>query len=73
MSELSARHGGEKYKDIQCITEYPGFSSVCLDIDVLDTAYNQYKQEHGVLSRCFRTHRFVYIDVIIYFLDIYLG
>ena len=30
---------------VRCITEVPGFSAVCLDKDVLETAYFQYKQE----------------------------
>ena len=33
---------------IQCITEHPGFSSVCLNIWVLQTAYYQYQQHYGV-------------------------
>ena len=32
---------------LQCITEYPGFLSVCLDQYVLETAYYQYRQQYG--------------------------
>ena len=34
--------------NFMCSTEYPGFSTVCLDIDVLNyTVYFQYRQEYG--------------------------
>jgi hypothetical protein len=33
--------------DLNCITEYPGFHSVCLDQWVLETAYFQYRQQYG--------------------------
>ena len=33
---------------LQCITEHPGFSTVCLDVWVLQTAYFQYQQQYGV-------------------------
>ncbi len=33
--------------DVDCITDHPGFRNVCLDRWVLDTAYNQYKQQYG--------------------------
>ena len=32
---------------LQCITTHPGFEAVCLDVYVLQTAYYQYRQEHG--------------------------
>lgn len=32
---------------LQCITEHPGFTTVCLDIWVLQTAYYQYHQHYG--------------------------
>ena len=35
---------------IVCITDHPGFNSVCLDVWVLQAAYFQYKQEYGVAS-----------------------
>lgn len=35
---------------VNCITLVPGFQHVCLDHNVLETAYFQYKQEHGALS-----------------------
>ena len=35
---------------IQCITEHPGFATVCLDVYVLQTAYFQYHQQHGVYN-----------------------
>ncbi|PIK40840.1 putative P2X purinoceptor 7-like [Apostichopus japonicus] len=31
----------------QCIVEHPGFQSVCLNVDVLQTAYFHYRQEYG--------------------------
>ena len=33
--------------DIACITQHPGFASVCLDRYVLETAYFQYRQQYG--------------------------
>ncbi|XP_071833063.1 uncharacterized protein [Apostichopus japonicus] len=30
----------------RCITEHPGFQSVCLDVHVLQTAWSQYKQQY---------------------------
>jgi hypothetical protein len=36
-------------KDLCCITEHPGFASVCLDVYVLETAYYQYQSQYGEL------------------------
>ncbi|XP_022111657.1 uncharacterized protein LOC110990883 [Acanthaster planci] len=33
--------------DLNCITEHPGFYSVCLDQWVLETVYFQYRQQYG--------------------------
>ena len=33
---------------MQCITEHPGFTTVCLDVWVLQTAYFQYQQQYGM-------------------------
>lgn len=35
--------------DTPCITQHPGFSSVCLDVYVLETAYYQYRSQYGEL------------------------
>ncbi|KAK3091822.1 hypothetical protein FSP39_022904 [Pinctada imbricata] len=35
-------------KEIKCITQHPGFASVCLDRHVLKTAYYSYRQDYGV-------------------------
>ncbi len=32
---------------VTCITNHPGFETVCLDVWVLQTAYYQFRQEHG--------------------------
>ena len=32
---------------LRCITEHPGFSSVCLNIWVLQAVYSQYRQHYG--------------------------
>uniref|UniRef100_A0A1X7T1Y1 P2X purinoreceptor 7 intracellular domain-containing protein n=1 Tax=Amphimedon queenslandica TaxID=400682 RepID=A0A1X7T1Y1_AMPQE len=32
---------------VKCITEHPGFSAVCLNVWVLQTAYAQYRQQYG--------------------------
>ena len=37
----------EQGQSITCITQHPGFASVCLDRYVLETAFCQYRQEHG--------------------------
>ena len=36
-----------------CITQHPGFASVCLNVWVLQAAYFQYRQEHGVPASLF--------------------
>ena len=33
--------------EVKCITQHPGFNSVCLDFHALQTAYCGYQQEHG--------------------------
>ena len=33
--------------EIDCITEHPGFSPICLNEYVLRVAYYQYKQRYG--------------------------
>ena len=33
-------------RDTDCITEHTGFTTVCLDRWVLDTAYLQYRQQY---------------------------
>ena len=33
---------------MQCITDHPGFTTVCLDVWVLQTAYFQYQQQYGI-------------------------
>ncbi len=33
--------------NVVCITDHPGFSSVCLNPWVLQAAYYQYRQQHG--------------------------
>ena len=35
------------------ITQHPGFASVCLNVWVLQAAYFQYRQEHGVPASLF--------------------
>ncbi|XP_052277756.1 P2X purinoceptor 7-like [Dreissena polymorpha] len=37
----------ESQEALQCITEHPGFRTVCLDQYVLETAYYQYVQQYG--------------------------
>ena len=32
---------------LMCITNHPEFQTICLDHWVLQTAYYQYRQEHG--------------------------
>ena len=32
---------------VNCITQLPSFNSVCLDVNVLHTAYYDYRQDHG--------------------------
>ena len=38
---------GEAEFPIDCITEHPGFSTVCLDVHVLRTAYQHWRQDLG--------------------------
>ncbi len=37
----------ENTVQIKCITDHEGFSSVCLNMWVLQTAFHQYRQSHG--------------------------
>ncbi|KAL5005344.1 hypothetical protein ScPMuIL_018800 [Solemya velum] len=36
-----------KDENTSCITDLPSFRNVCLDPDILDVAYFQYRQEYG--------------------------
>lgn len=36
--------------ELKCITEHPGFTSICLDIYVLQMAYVRYKRQWGHLE-----------------------
>lgn len=36
-----------KNDEVECITDHPGFEPVCLNTYLLDTAYNQYKQQYN--------------------------
>ncbi|XP_070177849.1 uncharacterized protein [Littorina saxatilis] len=49
MEKLNSRRPPEK-PGITCITQLPSFESVCLNPDVLETAYYQYREEHGTLQ-----------------------
>ena len=37
----------EENTTINCITDHPGFKTVCLDRYVLETAYLNYRQQYG--------------------------
>ena len=49
--------------EVNCITQHPGFNSVCPDVHVLQTAYFGYRQDHGH-HHDERTHK--YTSLIIY-------
>jgi len=34
-----------------CITEHPGYASVCLDVRVLQAIYNEYKQHYSHIDK----------------------
>ena len=38
---------GTTTNHVTCITDHPGFRTVCLDRYVLETAYFQYRQQYG--------------------------
>lgn len=42
-----ANYHAKTGKQLRCITQHPGFHTVCLDEYVLDTAYSHYKQQYG--------------------------
>lgn len=44
-----AEYEAETDQDLRCITQHPGFRTVCLDQYVLQTAYLQYRQQFGNL------------------------
>ena len=37
--------------ELNCITAHPGFQTVCLDQDVMETAYYRYRQQYGGQAR----------------------
>lgn len=37
----------DEYPDKKCITDHPGFQTVCLNEHVLQVAYYQYRQQYG--------------------------
>ena len=48
--EVRAKRDEGNSTEIACITQHPGFSTVCLDVWVLQTAYYQYRQDYGTGS-----------------------
>ena len=48
VSRITAKMEELKGSSVQCIAEHPGFATPCLDVWVLQTAYYQYRQHHGV-------------------------
>lgn len=47
--EVAERINTVEDENIQCICEHPGFSTVCLDCYVLETAFYEYRQKYGLL------------------------
>ncbi|XP_060564870.1 P2X purinoceptor 7-like [Ruditapes philippinarum] len=47
VSDKMDEHKTETGQGLSCITAHPGFSTVCLDRYVLETAYLQYRQQYG--------------------------
>lgn len=45
--DSTVRKMNESDRPLRCITEHEGFEPVCLNVWVLQTAYFQYRQEHG--------------------------
>ena len=37
----------QEFPDISCVTDHPGFQPVCLDVNVLRTAYYSYRQHYN--------------------------
>ena len=40
----------ESAAEVQCITQHEGFQPVVLDVNVLQTAYFNYRQQYGPLN-----------------------
>jgi hypothetical protein len=38
------------HPDVRCITELEGFGAVCLNVDVLETAYFAYRERYGIMA-----------------------
>ena len=51
---------------VTCITNHPGFKSVCLDVWVLQAAYFQYRQEHGTTSAPLSIHEIIIMIMTIH-------
>lgn len=50
IDEVAAKTQSAGDGNIQCITDHPGFATVCLDVFVLETAYYEYRQRYGHLQ-----------------------
>ncbi|KAL5013486.1 hypothetical protein ScPMuIL_007756 [Solemya velum] len=44
---VKIQHVKGEFPDLNCITQHPGFTSVCLDVYVLRTAYQAFRQYHN--------------------------
>jgi hypothetical protein len=47
-----------------CITQHPGFRSVCLDVWVLQAVYNEYRQQYGDIEK----NLFELVPFLMYFI-----
>ena len=56
----------QEFPDIACITDHPGFTTVCLDIYVLRTAYYSFRQHYN--EELEDTPEYVYLYVFFYIL-----
>jgi len=51
MEQEKVRDRKEKQAGIQCVVDHAGFEAVCLNEDVLETAYYSYRQHYGPLRQ----------------------
>ena len=51
INKVVAKMGETENEPASCITRHPGFEGVRLNVWILQAAYYQYRQEHGMDSR----------------------
>ncbi len=65
INKVVAKMGETEDEPASCITRHPEFEGMCLNVWVLQAAYYQYRQEHGMDSLPASMHEYANIEIII--------